>query len=189
MVMPRLLIAWPRCSAMPYTSSGVWVWASTRGDGWLPISAASRDTRPPSSSTLTASGSGPAEAAMSVERPVGEHRQVGPAADHDAADVMVVDDGAGVVGAGHPDHQQLRQLVAGRHAGQQRRPVAARRRTGSSGPAAPAGAGRGGRGHAWEARRTTACGGLLRRASRPAARAGQRRQCAQGAGQGHGLRH
>ena len=43
------------------------------------------------------------------------HRQVGPAADHDAADVLVVDHGAGVVGAGDTDHQQLGQLVAGRH--------------------------------------------------------------------------
>ena len=54
---------------MLYTSSGVWLAASTRGDGWLPISPASRDTRPPSSSTLTASGSGPAEAAMLVSEP------------------------------------------------------------------------------------------------------------------------
>ena len=54
---------------MLYTSSGVWLAASTRGDGWLPISPASRDTRPPSSSTLTASGSGPADAAMSVSDP------------------------------------------------------------------------------------------------------------------------
>ena len=54
---------------MLYTSSGVWLAASTRGDGWLPISPASRDTRPPSSSTLTASGSGPADAAMSASDP------------------------------------------------------------------------------------------------------------------------
>ena len=59
-------MAWPRWNAMPRTSSGVMVCASTRGDGWLPIMPASRDTRPPSSSTLTASGSGLAEAAMSA---------------------------------------------------------------------------------------------------------------------------
>ena len=69
MVTPSARIWRPRSSAMPYTSSGVLVWASTRGDDWLPIRPASRDTRPPSSSTLTASGSGPAEPAMSASEP------------------------------------------------------------------------------------------------------------------------
>ena len=59
-------MAWPRWNAMPRTSSGLLVCASTRGDGWLPIRPARRDTRPPSSSTLTASGSGLADAAMSA---------------------------------------------------------------------------------------------------------------------------
>ena len=65
-VTPRPRMAWPRWNAMPRTSSGVIVCASTRGDGWLPIRSARRDTRPPSSSTLTASGNGFAEAAMSA---------------------------------------------------------------------------------------------------------------------------
>ena len=47
---------------MLYTSSGVWPAANTRAEGWLPIRSASRETRPPSSSTLTASGSGPVAA-------------------------------------------------------------------------------------------------------------------------------
>ncbi len=59
-------MAWPRWNATPRTWSGVMVWASTRGDGCSPIRAARRDTRPPSSSTLTASGSGLAAAAMSA---------------------------------------------------------------------------------------------------------------------------
>ena len=86
---------------MSYTSSAVWVWASTRGDGWRPISPASRDTRPPSSSTLTATGSGPA-ARRCPPASLGEHRQVGPAADEDAADVLVCDDRSGVVGVRTP---------------------------------------------------------------------------------------
>ena len=43
--------------------------AGARGDGWLPISPASRETRPPSSSTLTANASGPAAAVMSPSEP------------------------------------------------------------------------------------------------------------------------
>ena len=35
----------------------MWVWANTRADGAGPISEDSRATRPPSSSTLTATGS------------------------------------------------------------------------------------------------------------------------------------
>ena len=58
------------------------------------------------------------------------HRQVGPAADHDAADVVVVDDGAGVGRPGDPDHQQLRQLVAGRHRREQRVTAGGRSRLG-----------------------------------------------------------
>ena len=84
-----------------------------RGDGCSPMMGASRDTRPPSSSTLTASGSGPVEAAIVGQGAVLQHRQVGPAADHDAADVVVGRDGAGVLGAGHADHQELCELVAG----------------------------------------------------------------------------
>ncbi len=164
---------------MLYTSSGVWLAASTRGDGWLPISSASRDTRPPSSSTLTASGSGPADAGDVGQRSVGQHRQVRPAADEDAADVVVVDDRPRVGGAGDPDHQQLRQLVAGRHAGQQRRPVTARRRHGASG-----GSRGGGGGHRRRWRRRRWCGGLGRRRTGSQKRR-QRRQDTQSTGQGH----
>ena len=48
-----------------------------------------------------------------AQGPVLQHRQVGPAADHDAADVLVGHDGAGVGGAGDADHQKLGELVAG----------------------------------------------------------------------------
>ena len=91
------------------------VCASTRADGAVPISLDSRDTRPPSSSTLTASGS----AGAGDIRPaaVRQHRQVGPAADEDAADVLVATT-AWASSPLHPDHQQLRQLVAGRHRGE-----------------------------------------------------------------------
>ena len=171
MVMPRFRMAWPRCSAMSCTSAGDLVCASTRGDGWAPIRLDSRETRPPSSSTLTASGSGPADAAMSASG-APHHRQVGPAADHDAADVVGVDDRAGVGGVGDPDHQQLRELVPRRHPGQQRR-VPHRRRAAGGGAAAMrpcAGERVGGRG--WRSRR---CGGLLGgAASRPRSQAGQR---------------
>ena len=44
---------------MSCTSCGEWVAASTLGDGWVPMRLDRRCTRPPSSSTLTASGSGP----------------------------------------------------------------------------------------------------------------------------------
>ena len=104
------------CKRDAYTSSGVSRRASTRGDGCTPISDDSRDTRPPSSSTPTASGS-VRGGRWSAHR-LTEHRQVGPAADEDAADVIVGHHRAGVSGAGHTDHQQLRQLVARRHARQ-----------------------------------------------------------------------
>ena len=52
-----------------------------------PMRLFSRETRPPSSSVLTASGSGPADGGDLLER-IAQHRQVGPAADHDAADVV-----------------------------------------------------------------------------------------------------
>ena len=68
-VMPSPRMAWPRCSAIWYTSSAVLVWASTRGEGWLPISDDNRWTRPPSSSTLTASANGPAAPAISGIEP------------------------------------------------------------------------------------------------------------------------
>src|SRR5262249_29243503 len=48
----------------------------TRGDGADPSSDLSRDTRPPSSSTLTASGSGPALPAMSASGPWKSDRSV-----------------------------------------------------------------------------------------------------------------
>ena len=90
-----------------------WVWASSLADGADPISDFNRDTRPPSSSTLTASGSGPALPSMSASGPSNE-RQVGPAADEDPADVVTIDDGPGIVGVLYAHHQQLSQLVAGR---------------------------------------------------------------------------
>ena len=39
------------------------------------------------------------------EGAIGEHRQVGPAADHDAADAVVTDHGAGVGGVADPHHE------------------------------------------------------------------------------------
>ena len=51
------------------------------------------------------------------QRAVGQHRQVGPAADHDAAHVLGVDDRTSVRGVAHPDHQELRELVPGGHRG------------------------------------------------------------------------
>ncbi len=50
------------------------VCASTRADGAGPMSDASRSTRPPSSSTLTASGSGPGVGVVG-QRAVGQHRR------------------------------------------------------------------------------------------------------------------
>ena len=69
MVMPMARIWRPRSAAIWRTSSGLLVRASTRGEGWEPIRLDSRDTRPPSSSTLTANGSGPAPAAISDSEP------------------------------------------------------------------------------------------------------------------------
>ena len=59
------------------------------------------------------------------QRSVGHHRQVGPAADHDAADMVSFDDGPGVGGVGDTDHQQLGEFVAGRDVREQRGPLTA----------------------------------------------------------------
>src|SRR5262249_48565954 len=59
--MPSFCIASPRCLASSYTASGELLPGNERGDGAGPISDDSRLTRPPSSSTLTAAGSGPGE--------------------------------------------------------------------------------------------------------------------------------
>jgi hypothetical protein len=128
--MPRFRIAWPRCSAMSCTSAGVFVCASTRGDGCFPIRLDSRDTRPPSSSVLMASGSGPADATtLASGAPIIDRSVQLP--DHDAADVVRVDDGLGVRRVLHADHQQLRQLVPRRHLGQHSRACTARRLRGA----------------------------------------------------------
>src|SRR5277367_6078089 len=60
---------WPCSRANLYTASGDSDCARTRAGGADPISADNRCTRPPSSSTLTASPSGPAECAMAVTSP------------------------------------------------------------------------------------------------------------------------
>ena len=62
-----------------------------------------------------------------LDHAVRQHRQVGPAADEDAADVVVGHHSLGVVAAAYPDHQQLSQLVAGGHRRQDRRRIPTRR--------------------------------------------------------------
>ena len=125
--------AWPARTPRPATRLP----PATRADGAEPISAASRSTRPPSSSTLTANGNGPQVSDRS-QRPVGKHRQVGPAADEDPADVVPRHHVARIGGARDTDHQQLREFVAQRHLRQQRAVVTAGGcGGGGSGPLAP----------------------------------------------------
>ncbi|SIB66523.1 Uncharacterised protein [Mycobacteroides abscessus subsp. abscessus] len=60
MVIPRSFIFWARSWLSACTCSGVWVAANSRADGAGPMRSFRRDTRPPSSSILTAAGMGPA---------------------------------------------------------------------------------------------------------------------------------
>ena len=97
-VMPRSRIFWPRSSAMSWTCSGVWVWASSRGDGW-PSDQRSQPRHPAALFVDADRQRQRCRAAGDLgQRAVGQHRQVGPAADEDAADVVVGDHGTGVVG-------------------------------------------------------------------------------------------
>ncbi len=118
------------------------------------------------------------------QRPVGEHREVRPAADEDAAGVVAVDDRPGVCGAGDPDHEQLRQLVAGRHARKQHFAVAACRRGRTGGGRRATG-----RGHRGRPDGARLGGGLFGGGRAGQQEPGHCRQCEQGSGLGHGPRH
>ena len=166
-------MAWPRWNAMPRTWSGVMVCASTRGDGWL-ADQVGQARHPAALLVDTDRKRQRVRRGGDVGQRVAHHRQVGPAADHDAADVLVVDDGAGVVDAGDPDHQQLRQLVADRH---RRQHVTAGRWDGAAGSGCPA-------------RCSTGCGdciGLLGGGRARQQQAGHRRENTEYTGEGHGV--